>query len=136
MEQPPQVEQPPLETPPASSPPDNPFAGEGNPFAVLRENPTGDNVQQQRPQAAAMTVPYERADEEDPAELCENLPGQEVAGPELRLRVGDNPPEPGAEQLCPVFRFCAVCEFPERMNLTMRGLCSAGNFAPGLPGDF
>lgn len=63
------MEQPPLETPPASSPPDNPFAGEGNPFAVLRENPTGDNVQQQRPQAAAMTVPYERADEEDPADV-------------------------------------------------------------------
>ena len=24
------------------------------------------------------------------------------------------------------YRYCAVCEFPKRMNLTMRGLCSTG----------
>ena len=30
------------------------------------------------------------------------------------------------------FSYCAVCEFPKKMNLTMRGLCSTGKIFLGI----
>ena len=58
-------------------------------------------------------------------ELHPHLPRQEMAGHWLLRHVSLHKWISRSRII--LASYCAVCEFPKRMNLTMRGLCSTGN---------